>query len=117
MADKKIYVTAYKGLELVHTPMGTKDKVGNKIPSVRCSFRASANGYTYETSNPELIEWLEKHEYMLSNKIQVLDLNLVQKVEPTAVTRAGVTAGVKAEPVVSAPTEKANEPHKVKIRK
>lgn len=117
MADKKMFVTAYKGLELVHTPMGMKDKFGSKIPSVRCTFRATEHGYAYETSNPELIAWLEDHEYMHGHKIHAFDPKSILKVEPVEVSRGGVTAGTKEEPVVSEPSVGKNEPHKVKIRK
>ena len=117
--EEKTFVTRYKGLELVHTPMGLKNEYGSKVPSVRCSFKATTQGYVYTTKDPKMIEWLENHEYMLNKKIQVLDLKDMKKAEAVEVSRKGVVVGAVVDaPEVKEPlTGNKVVPHKVKIRK
>jgi len=62
-----------------------------------------------------LITWLEQHEYLKKGKIEKFDGTVVP-VEPAKVAK-GVTSGVTAEPVETAPAEKKTEPHTVRIRK
>lgn len=118
MAETKeqIYVTHYKGVELVHTPMGLKDAQGNKVRSVRCNFTPTEYGYAFSTSDPKIIEWLNKHEYMVKGKISKFDPKNITPVKPTEVANK-VTSGTKEEETPPAP--KADEPktHRVTIRK
>lgn len=125
MADKEnkevTYVTKYKGLELVHTPMGLKDAQGNKRPSVRCAFLATEYGYAFTTSNKELIDWLATHEYTKAGKIELLD-EAAKKVatppEAPGVSRGGVTTESGKSQEAPAPEERQRtEPHRVRVRK
>ena len=109
------YVTRFKGLELVKNPMGLKDAQGNKIPSVRCSFMPTTQGYTFTTANEALITWLDKHEYMRSNKIQRAVEGEALETETVEVTRKGITSNVKEEP--EAPVTPIKKPHVAKISK
>lgn len=112
-----IFVTSkYKGLELVHTPMGLKDKQGNKVPSIRCHFVPTAYGYAYHTHKPELIKWLDEHDHMAKGIIQRFDPKDVQKVESIKVSK-GVTSvpTIPEEPI--APVEVKKGAHVVKIKK
>ena len=89
-----IYVTKYKGLQLVHTPMGLKDAVGNKIPSVRCMFTATNFGYAYTTKDPGMQKWLAEHDYAIRGLIWKYDPEIAEtaaKVEKVMVTLGGVT--------------------------
>lgn len=127
MAEEKTkevtYVTQYKGLELVHTPMGLKDQQGNKRPSVRCAFMPTAYGYAFSTSNKELIEWLATHEYTLAGKIAQLDDAAKKAATPPeapGVSRNGVTteSGKSQEAEAPAPEERQRtEPHQARVRK
>lgn len=113
---EQIYITKYKGVELVHTPMGLKDLQGNKVRSVRCNFVPTEYGYAFITADPMLIAWLEKHEYMMKGKIEKFD-GTALPVEPAKVAK-GVTSNVDTtEPADAAPAVKKTEPHTVRIRK
>ncbi len=112
-----IYVTSkYKGLELVHTPMGIKDAHGNKVPSIRCHFVPTSYGYAYKTSNAKIIEWLDKHELMQKGTIQHFDPKCIKPVEPVKVSE-----GVNSLPTIpetpEAPKEVKTKAHVVKIKK
>ena len=86
------FVTHYRGLELVHTPMGLNDDNGNKRPSKRCLFGTSKYGSTFTTSDKEMIGWLKGHEYYKRGKVRLLDLeNAVFTSNATQVTRGGLT--------------------------
>lgn len=110
------YVTKYKGLELVNKPMGLKDAQGNKVPSVRCAFMPTPQGYAFTTANVDLIKWLDGHEYTKHNKIQRLEMGGLP-VEATQVKRGGITSGVQEEPTPVVPKTTATKPHVAKISK
>jgi hypothetical protein len=113
---EQIYVTHYKGVELVHTPMGLKDTQGNKRRSIRCNFIATEYGYAFVTSDPMLIEWLDAHEYMTKGKISKFDPKSVTPVKPVEVANK-VTSGTKDEPLPDAPKGDDAKPRPVTIRR
>lgn len=116
--EEVIFVTTkYKGLELVHTPMGLKDAQGNKVPSVRCSFIPTKYGYAYHTSKPELIKWLDDHELMKRGLIQRFDPKVVTEVEKVEVSKQGVTSKPAIPETPEAPKEMKKKGHVVKIQK
>lgn len=105
---KVSYVTKYKQLVLVKTPMGIKDSVGNKVKSIRAEFMPGPYGSMYSTDKVEMQEWLEGHEYMALGKIQRFDPETAEKVAGAPVISGGVTSTpAKAEPVAPAEGPKA----------
>lgn len=111
------YVTSkYKGLEVVHTPMGMKDAHGNKVPSIRCHFIPTNYGYAYKTSNAKIIEWLDKHELMQRGVIQHFDPTHIVPVAPVQVSK-----GVNSLPTIpetpEAPKSQSKKAHVVGIKK
>ena len=112
-----IYVTSkYKGLEIVHTPMGMKDTQGNKVPSIRCHFIPTTYGYAFTTANAKIIAWLDKHELMQKGVIQHFDPKNIIPVKSIEVSK-----GVNSVPAIpetpEAPKDSTKKAHVVKIKK
>ena len=120
MADNKevVFVTRYKGLELVHTSMGLKDPQGNKVPSKRCLFTPTQYGYAYKTSDPVMVKWLDEHEYMKRGEINRFDPATVTLMEEPKVSNKGVTTvSGKAQVLTPAPSDAQGKPHRATVRK
>lgn len=117
--NKVTFVTQYRGLELVHTPMGTNDLHDNKIPSKRCLFSASKYGCTFSTSDKEMIDWLKKHDYFKRGKIQLLNIeDCVITSNATQVVRGGLTTATgKDQTAVATPSakEQGTEPRRARV--
>lgn len=119
MSEEKevTYVTHYKGLELVHTPMGLKDQHGNKVPSVRCSFMPKTFGYAFSTSDEKLIKWLDGHHYAKDGRIARFDVSMTKAPEITGVERGGVNSQSRKPATPTAPDEGKPAVKAAKVRK